>query len=550
MADCDEAGTHFALLLVSDAAGNTDVCISEITVADTLGALLTGAITDTTVVLNASCEAVVPDLTGAVMVSGGCSADLGNLSIGQSPTAGTAIPEDTTVVSLFIEGSTTDSLEITLSVAPDTVAPELAFYTPWGSLLQQDTLRVSTLDTSCATVTALELVPSDNCPSADTFTITAVLTDSLSDASPDFGVVYDADNEQYRFELSAEDGWYAFGFNVTDAFGNTSNASLIVLVQDSIPPVAVCEDAEVSVTPTQGNSISFADIGTGSMDNCGLMDIAISQTQFTCADAGPQPVVLILTDQFGNSSECTATVTVVNALEGLPCNDGDDCTINDRYQIDCGCEGDLLDTNDNGICDLDEGCTEPTNLAAVVDSPTSGTFSWSAIPQAQSYRFQYRPVGGDGVSIDVTDNEVPLTGLPQGSTIQWRVRAQCDGENSAFVIGPALNLAVPGTTWTELSGGNEEFQNFSTPAQEASGNPFTLFPNPARDKAYLVFERPFSGVVTVSSILGQQLRLMPVEGQSEVELALSEWAFSHQLLLITVTDYVGQPVVRRLVIGR
>jgi hypothetical protein len=32
MADCDEVGIHFGLLLVSDAAGNTDVCISEITV--------------------------------------------------------------------------------------------------------------------------------------------------------------------------------------------------------------------------------------------------------------------------------------------------------------------------------------------------------------------------------------------------------------------------------------------------------------------------------------------------------------------------------------
>jgi surface protein len=550
MADCDEVGTHFALLLVSDAAGNTDVCISEITVADTLGSLLTAAITDTTVVLNASCEAVVPDLTGTVMVSGGCSADLGGLSIGQFPTAGTAIPEDTTVVSLFIEGSTADSLEITLSVAPDTIAPELSIYTPWGSLLQQDTLRVSTLDTSCATVTTFELVPSDNCPSADTFAITAVLTDSLSDASPDFGVVYDADNEQYRFELSAEDGWYAFDFSVTDAFGNAGTASLIVLVQDSIPPVAVCEDAEVSVTPTQGSSISFADIGIGSTDNCGLMDITLSQTQFTCADAGPQPVVLTLTDQFGNSSECTATVTVVNALQGLPCDDGDDCTINDRYLIDCGCAGDLLDTNDNGLCDLDEGCIEPTNLAAEVDSPTSGTFSWSAVPQAQSYRFQYRPIGGDGVSIDVTENEVPLTGLPQGSTIQWRVRALCDGENSAFVIGPALNLAVPGTTWTELSGGDEEYQNFSTPVQEASGNPFKLFPNPVRDKAYLVFEQPFSGVVTVSSVLGQQLYRITADSQKQLELDLSDWKSSHQLLLITVADGHSAPVTKRVLVAR
>lgn len=549
-ADCDELGTHFALLLVSDAAGNTDVCISEITVADTLGSVITSSITDTTLTLNANCEAIVPDMTGAAVVTGGCAGDAGNLVIGQYPVAGTVLPEDTTVVSLFLENSASDSLQISLFVKPDTIAPDLSVSTLWGTLLQQDTLWVSTIDTSCAISTALELIPSDNCPVADTFTLAVSLTDSFPNTSPEYTLVYDEDSAVYRFELSAEDGWYAFDFSLTDAFGNIDSSSLIISVQDSVPPVAICEDIQVGVTPTQNSTISFADIGINSSDNCGPMDIELSQTQFSCADAGEQLIVLTLTDQFGNTSECTATVTVVNDLEGQPCNDEDECTINDIYTVDCGCAGTLLDTNDNGICDLEEGCTPPTNLDAVVESPTSGTFSWSEVPQAESYRFQYRPIGEDGVSIDVTDNEVLITDFTQGATVQWRVRALCGTENSSFVNGPALNLAVPGTTWSELSGGDEDYQNFSTPVQEASGNPFKLFPNPVRDKAYLVFEQPFSGVVTVSSILGQQLYRITADSQKQLELDLSDWKSSHQLLLITVADGHSAPVTKRVLVAR
>jgi hypothetical protein len=550
MADCGEIGTHFALLLVSDAAGNTDVCISEIIVADTLGAAITSSIADTTIMLNANCEAIVPDMTGAAAIMGGCTGDTETLVIGQYPAAGTVLAEDTTIVSLFLEDGASDSLEITLFVAPDTIAPDLSVFTPWGALLQQDTLWVSTLDTACAVSAVLELSPSDNCPVADTFGLSVNLMDSLTDASPDYALVYDEDSAAYRFELNAEDGWYAFDFNVTDAFGNLDSTSLIILVQDSVPPVAICEDIQVGITPAQDTVISFADIGVNSSDNCGLMGIELSQTQFSCADAGEQLVLLTLTDQSGNSSECTATVTITNALEGLPCDDGDDCTINDLYTADCGCEGTLLDTNNNGVCDLEESCTDPTNLDAVAGSPTSGTFSWSAVPQAQSYRFQYRPVGGDGVSMDVTENEVPLTGLPQGATIQWRVRAMCSTENSNFVIGPALNLAVPGITWSELGNNEEDIQQFATPIQDKGKPLFQLFPNPAKDKAYLVFEQQFSGVVSVHSILGQQLRLMPVEGQAEVELDLSEWAFSHQLLLITVADGHSAPITKRLLVAQ
>lgn len=110
-------------------------------------------------------------------------------------------------------------------------------------------------------------------------------------------------------------------------------------------------------------------------------------------------------------------VMVVNVLQGLFCDDGDDCIINDWYLIDCGCVGDLLDINDNGVCDLDEGCIEFINLVVEVNLFISGIFFWLVVFQVQFYCFQYCFIGGGGVSMDVIENEVLLIGLFQGLII-------------------------------------------------------------------------------------------------------------------------------------
>ncbi len=44
-------------------------------------------------------------------------------------------------------------------------------------------------------------------------------------------------------------------------------------------------------------------------------------------------------------------------LIGTSCDDGDVCTDNDIYTQNCECEGTLIDTNDNGVCDIDESGT-------------------------------------------------------------------------------------------------------------------------------------------------------------------------------------------------
>ena len=58
-------------------------------------------------------------------------------------------------------------------------------------------------------------------------------------------------------------------------------------------------------------NIEYIVIDGGSTDNCGVT-LTLSQTAFTCANIGGNSVTLTGTDASGNTSTCTATVTVID----------------------------------------------------------------------------------------------------------------------------------------------------------------------------------------------------------------------------------------------
>jgi hypothetical protein len=97
---------------------------------------------------------------------------------------------------------------------------------------------------------------------------------------------------------------------VTDAYGNTATCNATVNVIDNTAPSAVCQN--VTVTLVNGvATVSADDVNNGSTDNCGVANLSLSNTSFNCSDIGNNTVELTVTDEAGNSSSCTATVTVV-----------------------------------------------------------------------------------------------------------------------------------------------------------------------------------------------------------------------------------------------
>jgi hypothetical protein len=100
---------------------------------------------------------------------------------------------------------------------------------------------------------------------------------------------------------------------VTDNNNKSSQCSANVTVQDNMPPVAKCKNRTVQLDASGNGSLTAAQVDDGSHDMCGIYNLSLNTTSFTCANVGNNnTVVLTVEDVNNNTSSCTATVTVVD----------------------------------------------------------------------------------------------------------------------------------------------------------------------------------------------------------------------------------------------
>ncbi|MCB0684572.1 MAG: DUF11 domain-containing protein, partial [Saprospiraceae bacterium] len=99
---------------------------------------------------------------------------------------------------------------------------------------------------------------------------------------------------------------------VYDATGNQGACFSEVLVQDLLPPDAHCQDITISLGASGTATFSSNMIDNGSSDNCGSVNVQANNLILTCQDLGSFEATFTATDFAGNSSMCTATVTVVD----------------------------------------------------------------------------------------------------------------------------------------------------------------------------------------------------------------------------------------------
>lgn len=136
-----------------------------------------------------------------------------------------------------------------------------------------------------------------------------------------------------------------------------------VIVVDNQKPVVNCKDISLYLGPAGNATLKASDIDNGSSDNCSLVLIP-GRTNFTCADAGLTiPVVLTGTDPSGNSSTCTAQVTVMDTTRPV--------IITKEFEL-------LLDNSGSGTIqasDIDNGTYD--NCGPVTLSVTPTNFSCS-----------------------------------------------------------------------------------------------------------------------------------------------------------------------------
>jgi hypothetical protein len=404
--DCADLGAQDITLTVTDGSNNTDNCTTSVTVVDELPP-------------EALCQDLIP-LT--LDINGQAALEAEDVDDGSFDNCGITLRYlDRTTFScedgssqsvlLTVEDESANSATCWTTVTLNDVTPPTA-------LCQDITVAVDANGQAVLDGSSLDAGSTDNC-----------------------GIAY---FEASPAVLTCDD----IGFNTViltvrdETYNNFANCVSTVTVVDDTPPEAVCvpvntfalEIDPAAATPT---TLHPADIDNGSFDACGIQVLSVSPAMFTCADVGAADVTLTVTDQSGLSSSCTTSISIVNALIGQACDDGDDCTQNDIYDPNCNCAGELIDEDNNGVCDLNE-CTKPVNLQVSNITANTTELSWTEVGAAEEYLIRYSINGGSANNALSASSSFTLNNLPGSATIDWRVRSICLTGQSAFENGPAF----------------------------------------------------------------------------------------------------------------
>ena len=144
---------------------------------------------------------------------------------------------------------------------------------------------------------------------------------------------------------------------ITDVNGNVSTCVAIVTVEDIEAPMVVCQDITVQLDATGTITIVASDLDNGSTDNCTISDFTVDIDTFDCSNVGPNTVVLTATDSSGNTSTCTATVTVEDVTTpDLVCMD---------FTIELGADGTALLDVANVIASNTDACGIDTSAVDI-----------------------------------------------------------------------------------------------------------------------------------------------------------------------------------------
>jgi len=225
---------------------------------------------------------------------------------------------------------------------------------------------------------------------------------------------------QYTFDCS-EIGTNTVTLTVIDVAGNSSTCTTQIIVEENVPPVALCQNMTVYLDAQGDATILPADVDAGSTDNCAIDTMYVTPNDFTCSGVGVNPVVLTVIDVNGNVGSCNASVTVIDTISPVAI-----------------CQDIVVQLNASGEATID---------ASEVDNGSSDACGITGFV-VDIRNFDCSNVGGNTVVLTVTDNNGNTSTCTATVTIEDNINpiANCldlavtlDGSGTVSISAGELN---------------------------------------------------------------------------------------------------------------
>ncbi|MEO0038085.1 MAG: hypothetical protein RIQ59_1296 [Bacteroidota bacterium] len=264
---------------------------------------------------------------------------------------------------------------------------------------------------------------------------------------------------KYNFNCTDE-GVNTVTLTVTDVNGNVASATATVTVQDLIPPVIVAHDLTLQLDQNGSANLTPAMIDGGSSDNCTVTLFTIPSS-FTCADVGPNTVLIIATDTGDNVrfSSCVVTIEdhvlpTITPPANITINAGSTC-------IASGISLGTPVTSDN--C----GVASVTNNAPATFTAGVTTIVWTVTDVNGNVRTANQ-------TVTVVDNTKPTISAPPIVTAS--ANASCGALSSSISFGVITNdnCSVASVTHNGPSVFPLGFTNIVWTVTDGAGNTATI----------------------------------------------------------------------------
>ena len=221
-------------------------------------------------------------------------------------------------------------------------------------------------------------------------------------------------------------GAHSVTLNVIDNSGNTNSCTASITISDGYAPQASCKDMTVSLNQSGNYILNSNSIDNNSSDECGILSMNVSQTNFDCSNLGETPITLTISDNNGNTASCTATITVEDYLAPVAL-----CK-NKNLKLDLQGQAQLQ------VEHLDEGSYDNCQIQSLVLSQTD---------------FSCSDLGDHMISLTVTDEQGNSSTCEAQVSIMDDIKptfSDCSGE-TVFYVNPGeceatISLTLPTVT--------------------------------------------------------------------------------------------------------
>ena len=429
-------GTSTVTYTITDGSGNTAQCSFDVVISDNEDPI--AVCQDVTLNLDAMGQAT---LTAAAFDNGSSdNCGINNMTVSQSLFTAVGIYSTDLTVTDNSGNSNTVSCNVTITdnTAPVAICQDITVVldatgnisiTPAmidngstdNGLIVSYVLDITNFDCDDLGANTVTLTVTDDGGNTDSCTATVTVEDNevpvaiCQDITVQLDLIGNASIVAADIENGSTDNCAAdltFGLNITafdctdvgantvtltatDGDGNSDTCTATVTVEDNNDPTPLCQDITVQLDAAGSATITTGDIDNGSNDECGIGSLSLDITSFDCTNVGANTVVLTVTDNNGNSSQCSATVTV-----------------EDNIDPQITCPADIVQNIDIGSCGAVVTFTAPVgtdNCAGSNTIQTSGLPSGSLFPIGTTTNcFEVTDASGNTASccFDVTINDV------------------------------------------------------------------------------------------------------------------------------------------------